>query len=147
MTALQTASRFLTSRGSARVPSRLDFAAAGRKPANPVERARRLARIRRLAWLLDGAARIPGTRFRFGLNSLIGLAPGVGDTVLAGISLWIVWGARALGVPSHKLVRMLGNVGIEAAMGAIPLLGDAMDVVFKANLRNLAIIEEHFARH
>lgn len=106
----------------------------------------RLGRLRRLAWLLDGAARIPGTRFRFGLNSLIGLAPWLGDTVLAGISLWIVWEARALGVPSHKLARMLGNVGIEAAMGLVPLLGDAMDVVFKANLRNLAIVEEHFAR-
>ena len=105
----------------------------------------RLRRLRRLAWLLDGAARIPGTRFRFGLNSLIGLAPGIGDTVLAGISLWIVWEARALGVPSHKLARMLGNVGLEAAMGAVPLLGDAMDVVFKANLRNIAIIDEHFA--
>ena len=106
---------------------------------------RRLARLRRLAWMLDGAARIPGTRFRFGLNSLIGLAPGIGDTVLASISLWIVWEARALGVPPHKLTRMLANVGIEAAMGAIPLLGDAMDVVFKANLRNLAIIDQHFA--
>ena len=105
----------------------------------------RLGRLRRLAWLLDGAARIPGTRFRFGLNSLIGLAPGIGDTVLASISLWIVWEARALGVPPHKLTRMLANVGIEAAMGAIPLLGDAMDVVFKANLRNIAIIDEHFA--
>lgn len=104
----------------------------------------RLGRLRRLAWLLDGAARIPGTKFRFGLNSLIGLAPGVGDTVLAGISLWIVWEARTLGVPTHKLARMLGNVGIEAAMGAIPLLGDAMDVMFKANLRNIAIIDEHF---
>ena len=106
----------------------------------------RLGRLRRLAWLLDGAARVPGTRFRFGLNSLIGLAPGIGDTVLAGISLWIVWEAKALGVPSNKLARMLGNVGIEAAMGAIPLLGDAMDVVFKANLRNIAIIDEHFMR-
>ena len=114
---------------------------AGRLSAPP----HRLRRLRRLAWLLDGAVRVPGTRFRFGLNSLIGLAPGIGDTVLTAISLWIVWEARALGVPSHKLARMLGNVGIEAAMGAIPLLGDAMDVVFKANLRNLAIIDQHFA--
>ena len=119
---------------------------AGVADAGIVDLQHRLGRLRRLAWLLDGAARIPGTRFRFGLNSLIGLAPGVGDTVLAGISLWIVWEARALGVPSHKLARMLGNVGIEAAMGIIPVLGDAMDVVFKANLRNLAIIEEHFGR-
>ncbi|MGI3777167.1 MAG: DUF4112 domain-containing protein [Janthinobacterium lividum] len=120
---------------------------AGVAAGEMIDLQHRLGRLRRLAWLLDGAARIPGTRFRFGINSLIGLAPGVGDAVLAGISLWIVWEVRALGVPSHKLARMLGNVGIEAAMGAIPLLGDAMDVVFKANLRNLAIVEEHFSRH
>ncbi len=111
----------------------------------PAGLAHRLARLRRLAWLLDGAARIPGTRFRFGLNSLIGLAPGLGDAMLAAISLWIVWEARALGLPGHKLTRMLGNVGIEAAIGTLPVLGDALDVVFKANLRNLAIIERHFA--
>ena len=119
---------------------------AGLDTASLVDVEHRLARLRRLAWLLDGAARIPGTRFRFGLNSLIGLAPGVGDAVLASVSLWIVWEARSLGLPKPKLMRMLGNVGVEAAIGAVPILGDAMDVVFKANLRNLAIIDTHFAR-
>ena len=103
----------------------------------------RLANLRRLAWLIDGAFALPFTRFRFGLNSLIGLAPAAGDAILAGISLYIVNEARLLGVPGPLLGRMLGNVAIEAVAGSVPLLGDLFDVAFKANLRNLAIIEEH----
>ena len=105
--------------------------------------ARRLARLRRMAWLLDGAARLPGTRFRFGLNSVIGLVPGGGDVVLAGLSLMIVWEARRLGAPPALLARMIANVGIEAAGGAVPILGDLFDMAFKANLRNLALLEAH----
>ena len=105
--------------------------------------AARLARLRRLAWMIDAAFRLPGTRFRFGLNSLIGLTPAAGDAVLAAISLYIVWEARALGVPNQKLGRMLGNVAVEAAAGTVPVVGDLFDMTFKANLRNLAIIEEH----
>ncbi len=108
--------------------------------------ARRLALIRRLAWLVDGAARLPGTRFRFGLNSVIGLVPGGGDAVLAGLSLLIVWQAHKMGVPRAVLARMLANVGIEALGGAVPIAGDAFDVVFKANLRNLALVEAHLQR-
>ena len=94
--------------------------------------------------MVDAAFRLPGTRFRFGLNSLIGLTPAAGDAVLAAVSLYIVWEARALGVPQAKLTRMLANVGIEALAGAVPILGDLFDMTFKANLRNLAIIEDHF---
>ena len=104
----------------------------------------RLARLRRLAWIIDGAFRLPGTRFRFGLNSLIGLTPAAGDAVLAAVSLYIVWEAHALGVPQQKLARMLANVGVEALVGAVPIVGDLFDMTFKANLRNLAIIEDHF---
>ena len=104
----------------------------------------RLANLRRLAWLIDGAFALPFTRFRFGLNSLIGLAPAAGDVILAGISLYIVNEARLLGVPAPLLARMVGNVAIETIAGAVPILGDVFDVAFKANLRNLAIIEEHF---
>ena len=103
----------------------------------------RLANLRRLAWLIDGAFPLPFTRFRFGLNSLIGLAPAAGDAILAGISLYIVNEARLLGVPAPLLARMVGNVAIETIAGAVPILGDVFDVAFKANLRNLAIIEEH----
>lgn len=103
----------------------------------------RLARLRRLAWIVDAAFRLPGTRFRFGLNSLIGLTPAAGDALLAAVSLYIVWEARALGVPRAKLMQMLANVGVETVAGAVPIVGDLFDMTFKANLRNLAIIEEH----
>jgi hypothetical protein len=103
----------------------------------------RLANLRRIAWLIDAAFKIPFTRFRFGLNSLIGLTPAAGDAVLAVISLYIVNEARILGLPNHLLMRMLGNVAVETLAGSVPVLGDLFDVAFKANLRNLAIIEEH----
>ena len=108
-----------------------------------VQAAARLARIKRLAWLVDAAFVLPGTRFRFGLNSVIGLAPGGGDLILGAISLYIVQQAHALGVPRHQLMRMLGNVAVEVAGGSIPVLGDLFDVALKANLRNIRIIEQH----
>lgn len=104
---------------------------------------RRLAWLRRAAWLLDGAARVPGTRFRFGLNSLIGLVPGGGDTALAVMSLIIVWQARKLGAPAPLVRRMLANVAIEFGGGLVPIVGDLFDMGFKANLRNLALLEQH----
>lgn len=111
--------------------------------ASAASAATRLSRLKKLAWVVDGAFRLPGTRFRFGLNSLIGLTPAAGDALLTAVSLYIVYEAHRLGVPRAKLVRMLRNVGIEAAAGAVPLLGDLFDMGFKANLRNLAIVEEH----
>ena len=103
----------------------------------------RYRRIRNVAILMDAAVRVPGTRFRLGLGSLIGLPPVAGDTLLTAISLWIVWEAQKLGLPRAKIVRMLGNIAIETALGSVPVLGDLMDVVWKANLRNLAIIEDY----
>src|SRR5207253_5814141 len=91
----------------------------------------KIQRLRRLAWLIDAAGRVPGTRFRFGLNSVIGLAPGAGDAVLTLISLYIVYEAVQLGVPRSKIIRMLGNVAGEATLGAVLLLGDLLDVVWK----------------
>ena len=105
--------------------------------------AARLGRLRRLAWLLDGAMRVPFTRFRFGLNGVLGLAPWAGDAVLTLFSLYIVYEAHAMGLPRPVLARMLGNVALEAAGGAIPVLGNVFDVAFKANLRNLALIDAH----
>ncbi len=105
----------------------------------------RLKRLRRLAWLIDGAFGLPGTRFRFGLNSVIGLLPIGGDAVLGAISLYIVYEAAQLGVPTQQLVRMVANVGLEVVGGSVPLLGDLFDMALKANLRNLAIIERHVA--
>lgn len=110
----------------------------------PRELARRLARLRRLAWLIDGVFHVPGTRFRFGLNSAIGLLPVGGDMVLGGISLWIIYEAHQLGVPGGKLAQMLGNVALELAGGSVPIVGDLFDMALKANLRNIAIVEQHF---
>ena len=104
----------------------------------------RIARLRRLAWVIDALGRVPGTRFRFGLNSVIGLAPGAGDAVLAMISLYIVFEAVQLGLPRAEIARMLVNVAVEAALGAMPVLGDLLDVAWKANLRNVDIIDRHF---
>src|SRR5947209_15449427 len=84
----------------------------------------RIARLRRLAWLIDGVFKLPGTRFRFGLNSVIGLLPVGGDAVLGALSLYIIFEAARLGLPGHKLARMLANVGIEVVGGSVPILGD-----------------------
>ena len=103
----------------------------------------RLAKLRRLAWLLDAAFRVPGTRFRFGIDGIVGLAPGIGDTLMGVASLYIVWEAHKLGLPPGKLARMALNVGIETMAGSVPIAGDLFDAAFKANLRNIGIIEEH----
>ena len=111
----------------------------------PIDARTRLLRLQRLAWLIDGAFHLPGTRFRFGLNSVIGLLPVGGDAVLGAISLYIIYEAAQLGLPRHKLGRMLGNVAVEVVGGSVPILGDLFDMALKANLRNLAIIEAHVA--
>jgi hypothetical protein len=102
-----------------------------------------LARLRRLAWLADGVFRLPGTRFRFGLNSIIGIVPGAGSAVLGLLSAYIVIEATRLGVPGPKLGRMVGNVAMEVVAGSVPVLGDLFDMALKANLRNMAMIEDH----
>lgn len=108
--------------------------------------ATRIARLRRLAWLLDGQFGLPGTKFRFGVNSLLGLAPVAGDVLLGGVSLYFVYEARNLGVPTALLGRMLANIAVEVVGGAVPLVGDLFDMAFKANLRNLALLEAWMQR-
>ena len=105
--------------------------------------AARLARLRWLAWMIDGVFHLPGTNFRFGLNSIIGLLPVGGDAVLGVLSLYIIYEAARLGLPRHKLLRMIANVGVEVIGGSVPILGDLFDMALKANLRNLRIIEDH----
>jgi hypothetical protein len=92
---------------------------------------------------MDQAVTVPGSRLRFGLDALIGLLPGVGDVVGGVISTWfLVTGAR-LGAPPAVLARMGLNLAVDALLGAIPLLGDLFDVGWKANVRNLALLEAH----
>ncbi|WP_050801399.1 DUF4112 domain-containing protein [Gluconobacter morbifer] len=110
-------------------------------PADIQDLRRRLERIRRLAWLLNSAARIPGLRLRAGLDTLLGLLPGGGDLIGAFLSLYIVWEGYRMGVDRATVRKMVMNVAIELAVGIVPLLGDAFDTVFKADLRNIALIE------
>ena len=104
----------------------------------------RLSRVRSFAWLLDNSIALPGG-FRIGLDALIGLVPGLGDAVGALASAYIINEARYLGAPRRLLVRMMINVLIETIVGAVPLAGDLFDAAFKANVRNVALLERHHA--
>lgn len=109
-------------------------------------RAERIARIERLARLLDTRFGIPFTKVRFGADSLIGLAPGFGDAVTTALALYIVYEAHRLGAPKTVLARMLGNVAIDGLVGVVPVAGDVFDVMFRANRRNVGILREHLER-
>ena len=113
--------------------------------SRPQSRAERIARIEWLATLLDTALVVPGTGIRFGLDALIGLVPGIGDLVSTLLSLYIVREARALGAPRLLIARMLANVAFDGVVGAVPVAGDLFDAYFKANLKNLALLERAVA--
>jgi hypothetical protein len=120
--------------------------ARGARFARSATRAERIARIDWLATLLDTRFVIPFTKFRFGADSLLGLAPGLGDVLTTGLSLYIVYEAHKLGTPKHVLARMLGNVAIDGVIGAVPVAGDVFDVLWRANRRNVRILREHLDR-
>ena len=99
-----------------------------------------LRRLDRLANVLDTAIGIPGTRFRVGVDALIGLVPGVGDLVTAGVAVWIVQRGRRLGASRATVRRMLFNVALDLVVGTVPLAGDVFDAVWKANRRNVDLL-------
>jgi len=105
-----------------------------------------LERLKRLSRLLDSAIGIPGTRYRFGLDAIVGLVPGIGDAIGAIFSTYIIFRAARLGASNAILTRMIGNVAVDTIVGEIPLLGDLFDVGFKSNLRNLSLLEQHVHR-
>ena len=104
-----------------------------------------VARVRALARLLDSAIRIPGTGISFGVDSIVGLVPGVGDLAGAVMSGYIVLASARMGVPPAVVGRMILNLGVDTLVGSVPLLGDLFDVGFRANLRNAALLERHLA--
>ena len=100
-------------------------------------------RIQLLARLMDSVFHVPGLGIRFGLDSIIGLIPGFGDTVTSFVSLYILNAASRLGVPRVTLLRMAANIAIDFALGSIPLVGDAFDVYWKANQKNVELVRRH----
>lgn len=130
--------------------TRREGGSAGRLNAPPPGRGTgasaeaRERRLARLAWLLDNAILLPGG-YRVGLDGVIGLIPGVGDAVGAALSGYILLEAARLGASRSLLARMGLNVLIETAVGVVPLLGDLFDFAFKANARNVRLLEAHLA--
>lgn len=114
---------------------------AGASPG-PTESPER-ADVRALADLLDTRFRVPGTGWRFGLDAVLGLVPGLGDVAGLVLSSAVILQAVRLGARGATVVRMVGNVGIDAVFGAIPLLGSVFDFAFKANTRNIRLLERH----
>jgi len=113
---------------------------AGRTDADAAA-ADRLRRVRRLSHLLDSAVVVPGTRFRVGLDPLLGLLPVVGDAPTTLLSAYVVAEAAALGAPRATLARMVGNLLVDAVVGSVPLVGDLFDAAWRANERNVRLLE------
>jgi hypothetical protein len=119
----------------------MDLLPLGRDPVST------LRRIETMELLLERSLTIPGTNRKVGLDAIVGLVPVVGDVVAAALGAYIVWEARNLGLPRWKLWRMAGNIAVDTAFGAIPLVGDAFDLLFRSNTRNLRIVKRHLEKH
>jgi hypothetical protein len=114
--------------------------------ARPSSHAARLARLNRIATIMDSAFAIPGTRIRLGADVAIGLVPGVGDLIAQAVAAYLIYEAHKMGLPKHKLLRMGGNVLVDLIFGAVPLFGDVFDVFWRANRRNMRILRDHLER-
>jgi hypothetical protein len=104
-------------------------------------------RIEVMEKLLERTFTLPGTSQPFGLDAILSVIPVAGDAVGALMGLYLVWEARNLGMSKWQISRMLGNVGVDAAIGAVPLLGVVGDFLFRSNSRNLKIIRRHLDKH
>jgi hypothetical protein len=121
---------------------RFDFGHSSANPFGNLTREQRLARLDAVAKLLDVAFVLPGTNIRYGIDGIIRLVPVVGDLIASAFSLWLVREARALGAPWHVTARMLANVALEGVVGMVPVAGDAFDVMFRANIRNMRMLRQ-----
>ena len=102
---------------------------------------RDLERLRAIARLFDQAFAVPGTKWRFGVDALFGLIPGLGDVAGALVAVYALRVARNLGAPAAVQLHMLSNVALDALVGTVPLVGDLFDFAFKAQTRNLALLD------
>lgn len=110
---------------------------------DPFEVAATRERLESLARIMDSAIRVPGTNITFGADAVMGVVPVLGNATTTLVSAYIIWEARRLGVSRTTMARMIGNVGLDALVSAVPLLGNIGDVFFKANRRNMALLRRH----
>lgn len=103
----------------------------------------KLTRLRRVSKILDNAIAIPGTKISFGLDPILGLIPGGGDTITGGIAAYIVVEAARMGVPREILGKMVSNIVIDSFAGTVPVVGDLFDLGWKANVKNIELLEKH----
>ncbi len=101
--------------------------------------------LRRLSQLLDNAIGIPGTKYRFGLDPILGLIPGGGDTIAGALGAYIIIEAARMGIPRKVLGKMIGNILFDSLVGTVPVLGDLFDVAWKANARNMTLLESNLS--
>ncbi len=111
------------------------------------ETAKILRRLKRIAWVTDTAWRIPFTKIRFGLDPVLGLVPGLGDGVMLVVSVYTLLLAHKAGAPLNLLLRMAANVAVDFGVGSIPVVGDAFDLMFKSNVRNLKLLTEFLQKN
>jgi hypothetical protein len=100
-----------------------------------------LLKAQKLANLLDTAIKLPFIPIKIGLDSIVGLIPGAGDALMLFVSLRIVWLGKSLGMPSALVAQMVKNSAIDFGLGFIPFIGDLIDVFYKANQKNVRIME------
>ena len=112
------------------------------RPVTPAQE-QRLAGLRKISRLLDSAFQVPGTDYRVGLDPIVGLIPGFGDLLTPLFTIGILLHAWQLGIPKVVQARMLINVAVDSLVGAVPLVGDLFDFAWKANDRNMALLETH----
>jgi hypothetical protein len=104
---------------------------------------RDLVALRRFAYFMDEAFRVPGTRFRIGADALLGLIPGIGDVIAGVMSTWIIIGALRHRVRAWIIIRMVLNVLLDLLFGAVPVAGDVFDFLFEENVANMRLLEKH----
>lgn len=121
----------------ARIYNRLDQLPIGRDPVAVRQRVEAMER------LLEGLFTVPGTNRKVGLDVILDLIPVGGSVIAAAMGSYLAWEARNLGLPKHVIVRMAGNIGVDALLGAIPLIGAVPDFFFRSNTRNLRLIKKH----
>ena len=105
-----------------------------------------VARLEALGRLMDGAFVVPGTNIRLGLDAIIGLVPVAGDMISGLVSSYLIWEARQLGAPRWLIARMVGNTLLDTTIGAIPVVGDAFDIMFRANMKNMTLLRRHMEK-